>query len=99
MAVRPPLATHIFANNVVRNTPEGIGEQKQRKPGKPGNRRIIDMQPKCHFCGQEMRWESDADFEDLGMEEEGVVGFYSCKCGCSAEFYTPCSADRDKINK
>ena len=44
----------------------------------------------CPRCGKEMIWGGDFDFEDYGMEEEGVVSNYSCpNCGVSAEVSFP----------
>lgn len=44
---------------------------------------------KCPACNSEMIWQSDADFEDLGREDEGngVVSFYHCSNeSCDSEF-------------
>lgn len=36
-----------------------------------------------------MIWGADFDFEDYGIEGEGVVATLSCpNCGATAEFYT-----------
>lgn len=47
---------------------------------------------KCWFCGCNMVWGSDFDFEDYGIEDkEGVVATLSCSnedCGSYAEFYS-----------
>lgn len=45
----------------------------------------------CWFCGAEMIWGTDFDFEDYGIDGEGVVATLHCTnpdCGASAEFYT-----------
>lgn len=45
----------------------------------------------CWFCGSKMNWNSDFDFEDYGIEGDGVVACLQCTnedCGASAEFYT-----------
>ena len=37
-----------------------------------------------------MIWGSDASFDDLGMEGDGIVAFLSCSsCSAIAEFYLP----------
>ena len=42
----------------------------------------------CLKCGNEMIWNSDASYEDLLLEGDGVVSFYSCPdCDSSLEFY------------
>ena len=51
---------------------------------------------KCPKCEQIMLWNSDCDFEDYGIEKEGVIGFYECKhneCDVTdVEIYTPIDA-------
>jgi len=43
---------------------------------------------KCWLCAKEMVWGSDSmvDEED---DESGIVSFFSCECGASADFYHP----------
>lgn len=46
---------------------------------------------KCWFCGAEMIWGADFDFEDYGIEGDGVIATLSCSnedCGATAEFMT-----------
>lgn len=44
----------------------------------------------CGICGTPLIWGADFDFEDYGMEGEGVVSNYSCpNCGVTAEIYMP----------
>ena len=43
----------------------------------------------CWFCGTEMIWGGDFDFEDYGLEGDGIVANLSCPgCGATAEFMT-----------
>lgn len=43
----------------------------------------------CWFCGGEMIWGADFDFEDYGREGSGVVATLTCSnCGADAEFYS-----------
>jgi len=43
----------------------------------------------CWFCGSSMNWSADFDFEDYGIEREGVVATLTCGgCGATAEFYS-----------
>lgn len=42
---------------------------------------------KCWFCGHELIWQSDFDFEDYGYEGEGIVAVLSCS-HCNA--YVEC---------
>ena len=50
----------------------------------------------CWFCGAEMIWGGDHDFEAYGLDGEGIVANLSCpKCEAYAEFYTKLEADHD----
>lgn len=45
----------------------------------------------CWFCNSPMVWGCDYDFEDYGMEGNGIVATLTCSnelCGATAEFYT-----------
>ena len=43
----------------------------------------------CWFCGTEMIQGGDFDFEDYGLEGDGIVANLSCPgCGATAEFMT-----------
>lgn len=39
---------------------------------------------KCPVCEEELCWDSDADFDDLGIDGRGIISFYHC-CNCKAE--------------
>lgn len=42
----------------------------------------------CVECGGSLLWNSDFDFEDFGILQDGVVGIYTCgKCGYTYEFF------------
>ena len=42
------------------------------------------------MCGETLIWNADFDFEDYGMEGEGIVGTYDCpNCGAYIEVYMP----------
>lgn len=44
----------------------------------------------CSICGNELVWQCDYDFEDLGREGEGIVSVWNCpKCGTEVELYIP----------
>ena len=45
---------------------------------------------KCWFCGSNMIWGCDFDFEDYGLDGEGVVATLS---GATAEFYSNMEED------
>lgn len=57
----------------------------------------------CWFCGSEMIWGGDHDFEDYGMEDEGIVANLSCSAdGCEtyAEFFnTIKQKEGNNVNK
>jgi len=45
------------------------------------------MSTKCWFCGENMVWNSDFNFEDYGYEGEGIVVELICpNCEATAEF-------------
>jgi len=43
----------------------------------------------CWFCGSEMIWGCDFDYEDYGLEGDGIVATLTCsECEAYAEFYS-----------
>ena len=45
------------------------------------------MNPVCYFCGAELIWQNDWNFEEVYGDGEGIVSYYYCfNCGCDAEF-------------
>lgn len=34
---------------------------------------------KCPKCEQNLKWHSDCDFQDFGIEEEGIISLYECE--------------------
>ena len=45
---------------------------------------------KCLICGAELVWQNDFDFEDCGIEGEGIVTIYTCPaCEAQIEVYAP----------
>ena len=43
----------------------------------------------CWYCGSKLMWSSDANYEDVCGEGEGVVTFLKCskeECGAEAQF-------------
>ena len=57
----------------------------------------------CWFCGSDMIWGGDFDFEDYGMEDEGIIANLSCSAdGCEtyAEFFnTIKQKEENNVNK
>tara|TARA_R110002051_G_scaffold221804_4_gene285409 strand:+ start:2952 stop:3104 length:153 start_codon:yes stop_codon:yes gene_type:complete len=44
----------------------------------------------CWHCKAELIWNSDFDFEDYGLEEEGIVTHLSCpECPANVDVYLP----------
>lgn len=43
----------------------------------------------CAMCNRKLVWQSDYDFEDLGIDDkEGIVSMYQCEpCGVWVEIY------------
>ena len=33
----------------------------------------------CSLCKEELLWNNDFDYEDYGIDEDGIVSFYDCK--------------------
>lgn len=55
---------------------------------------------KCIFCDGDLRWESDANADEVYDNYEGddgaVIGYYTCtKCGRSYEIVDPPKEERD----
>ena len=58
----------------------------------------------CWFCGSDMIWGSDYDFEDYGITDaKGIVAFLSCTqdgCETSADFFnTIKESEENNVNK
>jgi len=48
----------------------------------------------CWFCGHEMIWGNDFDFEDYGLDGDGIVSILNCpNCEATAEFYSKIEED------
>ena len=51
------------------------------------------MKITCPVCNLPMCWDIDNDFQDIGLEEKGIIHYYHCeKCGTEIEIYVPESA-------
>ena len=51
---------------------------------------------RCWFCGDQMIWGADFDYEDYGMEGDGIVATFSCpNCGATADCYSGSQEDRE----
>lgn len=54
----------------------------------------------CWHCGEDtpMIWGSDFSFEDIGLDGDGIVSFFTCsKCKCYAEVYLPFNEDEEEV--
>ena len=40
---------------------------------------------RCWFCNDNLIWNNDFNFEDYGLEGEGIIAILSCS-GCNATF-------------
>lgn len=50
----------------------------------------------CWFCGGQLNWNCDYDFEDYGLEGEGIVATLTCsECGASWEGYLGTNSDEE----
>lgn len=45
----------------------------------------------CFHCGNDsVVWDMDFDFQDLGIEEDGIIHFCHCtECGAQIEYRVP----------
>ena len=44
----------------------------------------------CWHCGSNLIWGGDHSFEDMGMDEEGIVSNFSCpNCPATVLVYLP----------
>jgi len=56
----------------------------------------------CWHCNHELIWGGDHDFEDYGMEDEGIVTNLSCpECGAFVLVYSsnPGEAEEDEVSE
>lgn len=51
----------------------------------------------CFHCGEyAVIWQSDFDFEDCGLDGEGIVHVCHCSnCGADVEYYVRCDGGED----
>tara|TARA_R110002020_G_scaffold229543_1_gene440325 strand:+ start:1286 stop:1444 length:159 start_codon:yes stop_codon:yes gene_type:complete len=50
----------------------------------------------CWHCNEKVIWGGDFDYEDYGMEGEGIVSNFSCsKCEATYECYLPLEGQDD----
>tara|TARA_R100000458_G_scaffold59791_1_gene71804 strand:- start:2432 stop:2671 length:240 start_codon:yes stop_codon:yes gene_type:complete len=55
-----------------------------------------EKQMKCWHCNKELIWGGDHDYEDYGLEGEGIVSNFSCrKCDATYECYLPLGGQDD----
>lgn len=50
----------------------------------------------CIICKGQLIWQNDFDFEDYGVDGEGVVSVFQCSnmdCQTEIECYIPCIVD------
>ena len=52
---------------------------------------------KCWHCNEEVIWGGDFDYEDYGMDGEGIISNLSCsKCPAFYECYLPIGEEDEK---
>lgn len=52
---------------------------------------------RCFLCGGKVMWKNDFMFEEIGMEDDGIVHFCECsKCGAEYEVYEAFKAQEEK---
>ena len=43
---------------------------------------------KCYLCDGDVMWKSDYEYNEFGLEKDGIVHIYQCQnCGCRIEVY------------
>lgn len=59
------------------------------------------MAYECFHCGQKsVFWENDFDFEDYGLEGEGIVHICHCSnCNADIEYYVPIKMENEGDNQ
>ena len=51
---------------------------------------------KCWYCKTELVWSGDADFEDIGLEDKGIISYLQCyNCPTSIEVYYNIDKEKD----
>ena len=51
---------------------------------------------KCWFCNSNLIWNNDFNFEDYGVEGEGIVAVLTCsECGAFFEGYLRTDGEED----
>ena len=54
----------------------------------------------CWFCGHEVIWSGDFDYEDFELGGEGIVTVMSCSnCNAQWEGYLPLNEEEDNIGE
>lgn len=52
-----------------------------------------------HCCTKGVIWDSDFSFEDVGLEEDGIVHFCHCtNCGARIEYYISLEVENGQDN-
>ena len=54
---------------------------------------------KCWHCNEELIWGGDFDYEDYGIEGEGIVSNLSCpneECNVYVEVFLPLGEENEK---
>ena len=52
----------------------------------------------CWHCGEPMIWGADFDYEDYGLEGEGIVSSFSCSnCPAVGEIYLTFGNEKENI--
>lgn len=50
----------------------------------------------CFHCGEEVVWDNDFTYEDLGYEGEGIIHMCHCpNCGAEIEYRIPLDNDEE----
>jgi DNA-directed RNA polymerase subunit RPC12/RpoP len=53
---------------------------------------------RCWYCGAELRWQSDFNYDEVFGEGEGIVTYLTCsECGAEVQ-YSLRTDDEDEVN-
>lgn len=54
----------------------------------------------CFHCGNKsVIWDCDYDYEDFGLEGEGIVQCLHCtECGAQIEYYIPLDKENEDVD-
>lgn len=56
------------------------------------------MKPTCFYCGEDLRWVGDNDYQDFDMDRLGVMTHYDCNCGVEYDVWQPIESEDERTD-